>query len=194
MSWPGGKVMAALQHIRADAIGFQPCAAHPWPPGLHARRCADDDADALWALFSQPDVRHFAVMDPALFETPDTVKAWLRDSRSGTFRAVGVFEGMLVGFAGLYPLQGRQNHVGCVTLAVHEDFRGRGIAAALLNLLLATADRLAGLRRVQLQVLVDNCPAIALYKASGFHTEARHVAMVQSGGGYADAYTMARLI
>lgn len=176
-----------MQYIPADASGPQRDAGRPWPPGLQARRCADEDAGALWALFAQPDVRRFAVMDPAPFETPDAVREWLRGSRSGTFRVVGVLDGTLVGFAGLYPLHGRQNHVGCITLAVHEDFRGRGIAAALLKLLLATADRLAGLRRLQLQVLAENIAAITLYEASGFHMEARHPAMVQSGDGYADA-------
>jgi putative acetyltransferase len=203
--------MAALQYIATDrALAPVPGTAslqslappvqtadhtpRAWPDGLVVRACEDDDAYSLCVLFGQHDFRRFAMMDAMPFETPETIKIWLSDGRPRAFRMVGVIDDIVVGFAGLYPLEGRQNHVGWITLAVHEDFRCRGVGRGLLRLMLATAATLAGLRRVQLHVLADNEAAMALYASQGFRVEGCHEALVQDGGGYVDAYTMARRV
>ena len=165
-------------------------ALQAWPSGLTARACVDADADALWHLFAQPDVRRFAVMDDGPFETPEAIQTWLRGT-VGAFRMVGSLDDRLVGFAGLYPMLGRQDHVGWITLSVDERVRGRGIGSGLVALQLAAARTLAGLRRVQLHVLADNEPAIALYRRFEFRIEGCHEAMVRTADGYADVLTMA---
>ena len=154
--------------------------------------CADSDAEGLWALFSQREFRRYAMMDEAEFETPETVKLWLRASGPDAFRITGTIAGKVVGFAGLFPLQGRQNHVGWITLGVHEGFRGRGIGTSLLRLIHATAQRRAGLRRLQLHSLVDNAAALALYQGLGFRIEGRHAGLVQSSDGDLDVFTLAK--
>ncbi|WP_158806937.1 GNAT family N-acetyltransferase [Beijerinckia sp. L45] len=197
--------MAALQYIATDRActpdpggpslqRTEATRAHAWPRGLLARACEDDDAYSLWVLFGQHDFRRFGMMDAIPFETPETIRIWLKDGSPRAFRMVGVIDDIVVGFAGLYPLEGRQNHVGWMTLAVHEDFRRRGVGGGLLRLLLATAATLAGLRRVQLHVLDGNEAAMALYTAQGFRVEGCHEALVQDDSSYVDAYTMARSV
>lgn len=53
-------------------------------------------------------------------------------------------------------------------LAVHPDFRGRGIARQLLNTLEKHA-RATGCCRITLEVRIDNDPARMLYHSEGFH-------------------------
>ena len=107
---------------------------------------------------------------------------------------IGTMDGEVVSFGGLYPLNGRQSHVGWITLFVHERYQRLGIGTVLLNLVLALADRLAGLLRVQLNVLTENIRAVTLYRGFGFRTEGCHEAFLFRDGVYLDALTMARII
>jgi putative acetyltransferase len=165
-----------------------------FPSDWRATTCVDADAEALFFLFDQPDFRRLAMMDPEPFASPEAVRAWLAAGRGTAFTMAVRIGETIVGFAGLYPLPGRQNHVGCLTMMVHEAYRGRGIGTAMLRLVLATAEHLLGLRRVQLHVLADNLAAISLYSACGFHIEGRHRGMVRSDDVFVDAYTMAHLL
>jgi putative acetyltransferase len=62
-----------------------------------------------------------------------------------------------------------------------------------LKLILDSADILAGLSRIQLNVFTDNERAIALYHSFGFRIEGRHESFACRDGAYVDAFTMARL-
>ncbi len=53
------------------------------------------------------------------------------------------------------------------TLAVHPDYRGKGIASNLLEVLLVEAFK-RGARRVMLEVRASNYKALSLYKGYGF--------------------------
>ena len=200
--------MDALEQERDAGTGLGPAQTHiprpgslrgygrvspVWPHGLNATACGDADADALFALFHQDDFRRFAMMDHEPFASPEAIRVWLRAGGTAFNMAARIGD-TIVGFAGLYPLPGRQNHVAWITMMVHEDYRGRGIGTAILHLSLATADLLLGLRRVQLHVLADNQAALSLYRACGFHVEGRHEGLVQTGDAYGDAYTMACLL
>jgi ribosomal-protein-alanine N-acetyltransferase len=57
------------------------------------------------------------------------------------------------------------------TIAVHPDYRERGLGTALLRHVLAEADT-AGARRATLEVRASNEPALRLYRALGFEVTA----------------------
>jgi putative acetyltransferase len=55
------------------------------------------------------------------------------------------------------------------------------------------ADNWLNLRRLELEVFVDNEPAIQLYKKFGFTIEGTLVEFAFRDGRYVDTFTMARL-
>ena len=177
---------------RAPAIA-DACEAVGSLTGFEVRQRRDNDSEGLWRLFNQEPFQRFgAILEP--FASAADVEAWFGRSGQGNYEIVGTLAGAVVAFAGLYPSRGRQSHVGSMSLCVHEAFQGRRIGTLLLKLVLSFADRLAGLRRLQLHVLTDNDRAISLYRTFGFQIEGRHEGVVCRDGLYVDAFTMARMI
>lgn len=74
-------------------------------------------------------------------------------------------DGVLVGYAGL----ARQppDEAWVQNIAVHRDVQRRGVGRTLLEALLAEAER-HGVRRLLLEVAVDNAPAQRLYASHDF--------------------------
>ena len=69
----------------------------------------------------------------------------------------------------------------------------KGVGSALLNALIELADQWLSLRRLQLDVLVDNQAAIALYEKCGFNKEGIRRDYAFREGRFVDALAMARL-
>ena len=175
----------------APGITRGACVERTAPTDLSLRRCESRDAADLWILFNDEDYQRSGAL--TRFDDPEAVACWLAAHRSGNFEIVGVCADAVVGFAGLYPFPGRQSHAGQVSLGVRKPFQGCGYGRVLLRAILATADRLAGLSRVQLNVLVDNARAIALYRSCDFVIEGRHLCFAQRDAQFVDAFTMARM-
>lgn len=87
----------------------------------------------------------------------------------------------------------RRKHVASFGICVHPDFQGRGAGHALVAEMLRLADNWLNLLRIELMVVSDNAPAIALYKKHGFvvEGEARHDLF--RAGDYVHSTHMARL-
>ena len=107
------------------------------------------------------------------------------------FEVVAILEGRVVGFGGLYALGDRLSHTGWIMVGVRHDAQRRGIGSILLRVLLATAERVAKLTKVQLTVFVDNAPAIRLYQRLGFEIEGVHRQFARRDDGFVSAYSMA---
>ena len=82
-------------------------------------------------------------------------------------------------------------HVSELGVGVRADRRRRGVARALLGVLLDAARAAPGLRKVTLRVFADNAPALALYESLGFVIEARRKEQVRIGDEYVDDLLMA---
>ena len=180
------------QQLGATIIDMHSRAAHALPQGLRIRPRGKGDSEGLWGLFNQEQYRRFATLS-APFDSLEDVEAWLERIGSGNLEVVATVDGGVIAFAGLYPLSGRQSHIGWISMAVHDEFQGRGIGTVLLKLILDSAEVLAGLSRIQLNVFTDNERAIALYHSFGFRIEGRHESFACRDGAYVDAFTMARL-
>ncbi len=87
---------------------------------------------------------------------------------------VGLHEGTVVAFAlcsvelRTYLPPRRRGSAFLATIAVRDDFRGRGIARALVETLIDIAANDLGLPELSLEVERDNEAAIALYDGLGF--------------------------
>jgi ribosomal-protein-alanine N-acetyltransferase len=87
-------------------------------------------------------------------------RAWYR---------VAAFEGRIAGYAGMWKILD-EGHI--TNIAVHPDFRRRGLGAALLRDLIEHAES-CGINALTLEVRVGNKPAICLYESLGFTVEGR---------------------
>ncbi len=85
-----------------------------------------------------------------------------------------------------------KNHVGLLGMGLLPDWRGQGIGSQLIDAALTKAKSI-GLKRVELQVYIDNITAIALYRKFGFREEGVAKALAHLRGKYIDALQMARL-
>ena len=77
-------------------------------------------------------------------------------------------------------------------MGVASTHRGLGVGTALLAATLETAFA-RGLTRIELTVLTDNAPAIALYRRFGFETEGLCRRYLVLDGVARDALLMAKL-
>jgi L-phenylalanine/L-methionine N-acetyltransferase len=104
-------------------------------------------------------------------------------------------DGDTVGTAGLHPVGAspRRRHVMVLGISVAPTAQRRGVGTALMAALCDYADRWAGVLRLELDVYVDNAPAIALYRSFGFAIEGTRRAFALRDGAYVDSYAMARL-
>jgi putative acetyltransferase len=159
--------------------------------GLSLRARAKRDAEALLCVFDQPLCRMGSIAEPC--NSGAEIQEWL-DSLASPFDLVATVHDRAVGFGGLYLGAGNQNHVGTLSVFVHDDFHHRHIGTLLLSVLLSTAETLIGLRRVQLHVFCDNIVAISLYRKFGFEIEGRHECFARRGNSLSAVYSMARLM
>jgi putative acetyltransferase len=78
-------------------------------------------------------------------------------------------------------------------MAVKTAARRQGVGSALLSAGIEFAERWCAVRRIEIQVYVDNEPAIALYRKFDFCIEGTYKHYAFRDGAFVDAYGMARL-
>ena len=158
---------------------------------LVLRPTRPDDAEALTVMMSGAGFRTGTAQLP--FVSSARVRRRLEADDSNDTRIVATLDGSIVGSAELRRLAGQRAHVGQVGMGVADGWTGRRVGTALLAALVDVADGWLGLRRLELEVLADNEPALALHRRFGFQPEGvRHDALFRAGA-YADTLAMARL-
>ena len=101
-------------------------------------------------------------------DDPEVVDAWVRP---GAARSVAIDADDVIGYVAVVPLQGWSSHVGEVRVIVDPDRRGRGIGRALARHAVLQALDL-GLTKMVVEVVADQEPTIAMFRAYGFDPEA----------------------
>lgn len=151
------------------------------------------DAAQLARLHSDPSVMEGTWQVPFQSEAAWVVR--LETAPPGATIIVAEVDAAIVGAAGLFPLHGgpRTRHSAMFGIAVRSDAQGRGVGDALMRAILAHADGWLGLRRVELDVFVDNDRARALYERHGFVLEGRARLCALRRGTYVDAFAMSRI-
>ncbi|MEO0360600.1 MAG: GNAT family N-acetyltransferase [Pseudomonadota bacterium] len=156
---------------------------------LRAVRRSDDEA--LAALVDMPGVRRGMTRLP--FTTPDLMRRWLIDGGPSTHVVIAESGGALVGFGALMRAEGRQAHCAELSVAVRDDFAGRGVGRAIFGALVDLGDGWLGLSRLWLEVDPDNGRAIALYEGFGFEREGVKRQDTMTDGRLTDSLVMGRL-
>ena len=90
----------------------------------------------------------------------------------------------------------RRNHVGSFAIAIAKEYRGIGLGKYLISEVIKSAKKEfgAGLKVIQLEVLVNNKPAIALYKKMGFKIVAKIPGQIQYKGKLIGEYIMIKYL
>jgi len=112
------------------------------------------------------DVDDIVEIEKLSFSTP-----WSRSALLGELRyprqavyLVARVKGRIVGYVGMWTV-GDEGHI--TNIAVHPDFRGKGIGTLLLSFLIAVAYS-RGIGALTLEVRVSNVRARKLYERMGF--------------------------
>ena len=97
------------------------------------------------------------------------IRDWCRNLDYGrNLPLVGLLNNRIVGVATLHQqLGGWRRHIGRVSVLVHPDFRGRGLARALVSEIIEIA-RNAGLERVEAEFIGEQEAAIKMFAMLGF--------------------------
>ena len=160
---------------------------------IEIRRAEPGDYKAVQQVHAQPRAIWGTLQVP--FPSEEVWKKRLTDAGDEMYALVACVEGEVVAMAGLhvYPKSPRRRHVGYVGMAVHDKWHARGIGTALMKAIIELADNWLNLARLELNVWIDNEPALRLYKKLGFEIEGTQRKYAFRDGAYVDAYAMARV-
>jgi L-phenylalanine/L-methionine N-acetyltransferase len=161
---------------------------------IKIRHAEPNDYEAMRAIYAAPLVIRGTLQVP--FPSLEQWRKRLADPPAGVLNLVACVDNdEVVGEINLrtYPHRPRRRHLGGIGMAVRDDWHGKGIGTALMQAIVDLADNWLNLTRLELQVFVDNAPAIHLYEKFDFQIEGTLVDFAFREGQYADVYTMARL-
>ncbi|HLH62605.1 MAG TPA: GNAT family N-acetyltransferase [Ktedonobacteraceae bacterium] len=120
-----------------------------------------------------------------------TIEGWLNDEHAHDF--VAEIGGKVVGAIHLRVGEGRERHVGTISMVVHDAYQGQSIGKMLMLTVIDLADNWLNLLRLQLEVYTDNERAINLYKRFDFEIEGKKRCDGFRAGVYLDSYVMGRV-
>ena len=129
----------------------------------------------------------------ATFETEaPSWEDWDRTHLEG-HRMVALGDGEVVGWAALSPVSERCVYAGVAENSVYvaESARGRGVGKALLEELIARAER-AGIWTIQTGIFPENEPSLALHERCGFRVVGVRERLGQHRGVWRDVVLMER--
>ena len=158
------------------------------------RRTEPSDYEAVQRILASPKVVWGTLQLP--FPSVEQWRKRLVEPPEGLFSLVACVENNeVIGQLGLqtFPNRPRRRHVGQIGMAVRDDWQGKGVGTALMQAAIDLADNWLNLTRLELQVFVDNTPAIRLYEKCGFTIEGTLAGFAFRDGQYVDTYIMARL-
>lgn len=160
---------------------------------ITVRHTEPSDYEAVQHVFASPKVVWGTLQLP--FSSAEQWRKRLAEPSEGLFSLVACVEKEVVGALGLhtFPHRPRRRHAGQIGMAVRDDWQGKGVGTALMQAVIDLADKWLNLTRLELDVFVDNAPAIRLYEKFGFSIEGTLVDFAFRDGEYVDTYIMARV-
>jgi RimJ/RimL family protein N-acetyltransferase len=159
-----------------------------------------EDAEALLDYVPRMlSETQFLSMEPSEFKlTVEQERAWVQSHLDcpGSVSVLAEVSGQIVGTSGLDRSRKlRFAHTAVLGISILQQYCGRGLGRAMMNALVAFAERSEVLEKVKLEVFSHNLRAIRLYESVGFVEEGRSVRSVRfADGRYADDIHLARFV
>ncbi|HEU4766956.1 MAG TPA: GNAT family N-acetyltransferase [Pyrinomonadaceae bacterium] len=160
--------------------------------GLQIRRAEPDDCDAVYEMFTSPQVYVGTLQLP--YPSREYWRKRIAEGE-GCYYLVAVSGEHVIGMVSVdtFPHIPRRRHAGHIGISVAEAWQGKGVGNALMHAGIDLADKWLNLTRLELEVYADNEAAIRLYERFGFEHEGVLRRHAFRNGEYVDAIMMARL-
>ena len=157
------------------------------------RRIEPSDYEAMQKVFMGSNVIRGTLQLP--FPSIEVWRKRIAEPQDGQYRLAAMVGEEMAGQLDIhtFPNHPRRKHAGQIGMAVRDDFQGQGVGTALLQAATDMADNRLNILRLELEVFVDNEPAVRLYKKCGFEIEGTLKQYAFRAGQYVDVYTMARI-
>lgn len=151
-----------------------------------------DDVEDIYRLFSHPLVARTTLQMPT--QQIQHTQERINSSSPGLYRYVAELDGRAIGMVVLHHFQNpRRHHAATLGMSVHPDYWNRGVGSALMEAVIDLADNWLNLKRVELEVNVDNSAGVRLYEKFNFEVEGTLRYHTYGDGRWADSYAMARV-
>ncbi len=159
---------------------------------IEIRHFEQEDIEAIKEIYNQPHAIEGTLQLP--YQSFDHWKNRLESIGSNFICLVAEMDGEVVGQLGIHTFdRPRRKHVAMLAIAVSQNVQGKGVADKLMSTAVDLCDNWLNVRRIELQVFVDNSRAISLYKKHGFAEEGVLIDFGFKNGKYVSAFTMARI-
>jgi L-phenylalanine/L-methionine N-acetyltransferase len=156
------------------------------------RHSESRDTEQIRQIFAEPS--NYAGTLQLPYPSVELWEKYLSNRAEGHFSLVACQAQTILGHLGLDVSQRlRRRHVATLGMAVKTSARRQGVGSALLSAGIEFAERWCEVRRIEIQVYVDNEAAIALYRKFNFGIEGTYKRYAFRDGAFVDAYGMARL-
>ena len=162
--------------------------------GVNLRLARPEDAQATCEIYNTEVTGSTVTFDLVPRSIEDQM-AWL-DQRSGAMAVVvAEIDGHVVGFASLSPYRDRPAYATTVedSVYVHADFRGQGIARALVAEILDIAST-RGFHAVMARIVGGHDASISLHSSLGFEIVGTEREVGRKFGKWLDVVIMQRML
>jgi len=136
--------------------------------GCMLRPLASDDEKALHAFFAAVPPLERMFIKHRVAE-PEVIAEWCRHIDLGRILPLlAIHEGKIIGDCSLHQqLGGWKRHIGRVSVLIHPQFRGRGLARALVTEMLEIASQI-GLDKIEAEFIGGQDAAMKMFGLLGF--------------------------
>lgn len=193
--WQDSHLMARLRNIaRTEPTqGWtRTTPTKPRPDNIVIRPFAATDVPAFYETMTHPGVSRTTLQLPAS-ELQEYQNRITPKSPTG-HRLAAAVDGKMVGNISIFTSTNpRMAHSAGLGMSVHPDYWGMGVGSMLMEAILDIADNWLNLKRVELDVNIDNPAGVRLYQKFGFVIEGTKRFHNFGDGRWVDSYFMGRI-
>ena len=169
-------------------LSSPPCCPEDLPADVATRPVADDDMEAVLAIYAEGLATRNATFETTVPTATEMAARWLPG-----LAWVAEVDGEVVGWTAVAPASSRQCYsgVGESSVYVAGSARGRGVGRALLHTQVTGADA-AGMWTLQTSIFPENRASLALHRSAGYRTLAVRRRIARLDGEWRDTVLLER--